>query len=76
YFRLLSCTVAHELIIRNVNEIIISFNVFIFMSLFKMPANGGALRRSGLKKHLPSPNNTKVIKITLCPNKTTPAFLQ
>ncbi|MDY3330305.1 hypothetical protein PG270_09825, partial [Riemerella anatipestifer] len=38
--RLLSCTVAHELIIRNVNEIIISFNVFIFMSLFKMPANG------------------------------------
>ncbi|MFX1649119.1 hypothetical protein JZ948_10170, partial [Riemerella anatipestifer] len=38
-FRLLSCTVAHELIIRNVNEIIISFNVFIFMSLFKMPAN-------------------------------------
>ncbi|MFX1642971.1 hypothetical protein JZ906_10065, partial [Riemerella anatipestifer] len=46
-FRLLSCTVAHELIIRNVNEIIISFNVFIFMSLFKMPANGPRLGDSG-----------------------------
>ncbi|MEJ8607253.1 hypothetical protein JZ906_10085, partial [Riemerella anatipestifer] len=60
--------------VRNDKIVIILFILYGFF--YDIAHNGGALRRSGLKKHLPSPNNTKVIKITLCPNKTTPAFLQ